>query len=340
MLAPDVRFEGFTHDDWVRVLELFRPMRQKSRPRDPHRPQGLVVAVHQKGRVLKLLHSKVGRLRLDDVAGDWPLSAEELARRHDASWALSLEYGALDAVMAEVGRRLHRTDDMTAQWLLLIDALQHQMELGHLELWPQPLKGLPMPTSAMVDRSLDMVCPPGKTMLIGLFERDDLWTSIALRRGPRGIDLVLGPDDLRSELGLLSGDFRRDHRHLARHVSDIAGPLSLGCFTEKKTFRELEVDPTPGAWALAVAVRDVVLSPVPPAMALPLGLDAGRAAVSALRQVAARFDTSGVLPNALGILRDSPIGQTIHATLGDKATEELLGFNPLELLRKLLERDQ
>jgi hypothetical protein len=339
MFAPDVRFEGFTHDDWVRVLELFRPLRQADRPRDPDRPRGLVVAVHRGGEIVKLVHSKVGRLRLDDVARDWPLDAAQLARRHDASWAVSLEYGALDEAMAELGDRLRRSDDMTSQWLLLFDTLQHQMELGRLELWPQRLEGLPMPTSAMVDRSLDMVCPPGKTLLVGLFEQHELWTSIALRRGPVGIDLVLGPDEVRGELGLLSGDFRRDHRHLARHVSDIAGPLSLGCFTERKTFRELEVDPTPGAWALAVAVRDVVLSPVPPAMALPLGLDAGRAAFSALRQVAARFDSSGVLPSAFGMLRDT-VSHTVSNVGGEQALEDLLGFNPLELLRKLLERDE
>ncbi len=331
MLAADVRFEGFTHEDWVRVIELFRPLRADASPRERSRPRGLVIAVHRAGKIVKLVHTLVGRLRLDDVAADWPIPAEELARRHDASWAISMEHGALDAAMAHLGRRLRRTDDMTAQWLLLFDALQHQMELGRIELWPHRLKGLPLPTPAMVDRSLDLVCPPGMTMLIGLFERDALWTSIALRRGPVGIDLVLGPDDLRSELGLLSGDFRRDHRHLARHVSDVAGPLSLGCFTERKTFRELEVDPNPGAWALAVAVRDVVLAPVPAAMALPLGLDAGRAVFSALRHVASRFDSAGVLPSAFGMLRD--------ATIGDRAVQDLLGFNPFEVLRKLLARD-
>jgi hypothetical protein len=183
----------------------------------------------------------------------------------------------------------------------------------------------------MIDRSIDMVCPPGKTMLIGLFERDDLWTSIALRRSHDGFDMILGPEELRDELGLLSGDFRRDHRHLARAVTDRMGPLSLGCFADHRTFRALEVDARPGAWALAVAVRDVVLTPVPPAMALPLGLDAGRAAFSALRQVANRLDPGGVLSPAFTMLRD--------ATIGDRSIEELLGFHPLELLRKLLSRD-
>ena len=118
MLAPDVRFEGFTHQDWTRFLELFEPLRPEGKPRDPDRPQGLVVALHGGGRLLKLLHSKAGRLRLDDVAPDWPISSAELARRHDASWAIKLDAEALVRVMETLGLRLRRQDDHTTQWLV------------------------------------------------------------------------------------------------------------------------------------------------------------------------------------------------------------------------------
>jgi hypothetical protein len=184
----------------------------------------------------------------------------------------------------------------------------------------------------MIESTIDSVCPRGRSMLVGLFDRDELWTSIALRRGPRGFDLILGPDEIRPRLGLLSGDFRRDHRHLARVVADRIGPLSLGCFAEQETFRRLEVDPTPGAWAMAVAVRDIVLSPAPPGMVVPLGLDAGRAAFSALRSVASRLDPAGVLAPTLGLLRE--------VALGDRAVEDVLGFHPLDVLRKLLSREE
>jgi hypothetical protein len=333
VLAPDVRFEGFTNQDWQRVLELFQPLRPEGKPRDPERAQGLVVALHGQGKLLKLLHSRAGRLRLDDVAPDWPISAAELARRHDASWALVLEAGALEAAMETLGDRLTRHDDHTTQWLIFVEALSEQSQLGRVELWPSRLAGVPIPTRAMIDGTLDQVCPPGRSMLIGLFNGDSLWTCIALRRGQEGIDFILGPDGLRPHLGLLSGDFRRDHRHLARVVSDELGPLALGCFAEHETFRRLEVDPTPGAWAMAVAVRDVVLSPVPPAMAVPLGLDAGRAAFSALREVANRIGIDSAMVGAgLGALRE--------ATLGDRSVEDVLGFHPLELLRALLSREQ
>ena len=337
MLAPDVRFEGFTSRDWERVLELFRPARPQGKPRDPERPQGGIIAVHAEGRLRKLLHTRVGRLRLDELSPDWPVSTEALARRHNASWALSVESGALEDIMDSFGERLRPTEDLTAQLLLLAGLFREQVERGRLQLWPERLRTarggrVPLPTAAMVERSIDMVCPVGRTMMLGLFDGGELWTSVALSRGERGFDLVLGPEELRGDLGLLSGDMRRDHRHLARLVAQRTSPLSLGCFSDYRTFRALEVDPTPGAWAMAVAVRDVVLHPVPAAVALPLGLDAGRAVWGALRGIASRFDATGLIAPTLAALRDR--------TIGDRRLGDLLGFDPLEMLRKLLSREQ
>ena len=81
-----------------------------------------------------------------------------------------------------------------------------------------------------------------------------------------------------------------------------------------------------------MAVRDVVLYPAPAAIAVPLGVDVGRAAFSALRAVAARLDPGGALEPAFGALRD--------VAVGNKDIEELLGFQPLEILRKLLAREE
>ncbi len=332
MLAPDVRFQGFTGRDWQRVVELFTPERKARTSREPERGAGGVFAVHARGKLRKLVHSRAGRLRLDDAARDWPLSAAELARRHDASWAIKLESGALEHVFEQLGARLEERHDLLAQSLTLIALVRDELTRGTIEVWPDRLRDVPLPTVAMVERTLDTVCPVGNTMLLGLFEGDELWTSLALRRGARGFDLVLGPEAVRGELGLLSGDFRRDHRHLARAVAHLAGPLSLGCYAEWHTFRALEVDPAPGAWALAVAVRDLVLHPVPPAMAVPLGLDAGRAAFQALRSVVTRIDTMGVLDPAFALVRD--------VALGTRGADTMRGFDPLEILRKLLTRER
>jgi hypothetical protein len=183
----------------------------------------------------------------------------------------------------------------------------------------------------VVRGSLDTVCPVGRVMVLGLFEQGELWTSIALRRGPTGFNLVLGPDEVRSDMGLLAGDWRRDYRHLSRAIEDRGGPLAFGCYAEVATLRKLEVDPTPGAWARAAALRDIILSPLPAPLAIPLGVDAGWAAWSALRTVAERIDPVGVVAPAMAALRD--------LTAGDRDVKDVLGFHPLELLRKLLSRE-
>jgi hypothetical protein len=331
VLAPDVRFEGFTATDWTRVLSLFQPRRASGAERDPDRPRGLVVAVHSRGKLWKLVHSKVGRLRLDDALRDWPLSTEELARRNHASWAISIEAGALESVMERFGARARRGDDLVIHLVTLAELVQHEVLAGRLDLWPRRLSGVPVPAPSVVRGTLDSVCPIGRSMVVGLFEHGELWTAIALRRGREGVNVVLGPEELRADMGLLSGDWRRDYRHLAHAIETRLGPLAFGCYAEVETLRKLEVDPNPGAWARAAALRDIILSPLPAPLAIPLGVDATLFAVQALRTVAERFDPLGIVSPSMDLARE---------LAKDYAGVNVLGFHPLELLRKLLEREQ
>ncbi|EYF05545.1 hypothetical protein [Chondromyces apiculatus] len=364
MLAPDVRFEGFTATDWLRVLSLFQPRQAPDAERSRLRPPGGVVAIHAEGRLRKLVHTQAGRLQIEEpevptpapetsteqlapLQPRSPLSAESLAERHHATWALSLEMGTLEAIMEQFGAQARRGDDLTAQALLLVQLALKEHQDGKIDIWPR-LPGVPMPTQGKVVRgTLDVVCPVGKTMLLGLFEKGELWTCIALRRGSRGFNLILGPDEIREDMGLLAGDWRRDYRHLGRAVEHRAGPLSLGCFAEASTFRSLEVDPSPGAWARAVTVRDVILSPVTPVLGIPLGIDAGRAAVAALRTVAERVDPTGVVAGAWerSWLRQHtpPMSEAMRSALEWSRREDVaavLGFHPLDLLRRLLSRER
>jgi hypothetical protein len=331
VLSPDFCFEGFTATDWVRVLSLFQPRRTGGEVRDPDRPRGGVVAIHAGGRLKKLVHTEVGRLRLEDAQRASPLSAERLAVRHHASWAAMIEVGTLEAILEQFSARTRRGDDLIAQALLFLQLAREEHLTGRIDLWPARLRGVPIPSPMVVRGTLDSLVGIGKTMVVGLFEDGELWTSFALRRDVRGINLILGPDEIREDMGLLAGDWRRDYRHLSRAIEQRAGDLSLGCFAEAETIRNLEVDPSPGAWARAVAVRDVILEPVPPAMAIPLGIDAGRAALSALRAVAERVDPAGFL------------GPAVRAVLdragSDSEMAAMLGFHPLELLRKLISRE-
>lgn len=330
MLHRDVVFEGWTATDWSRLVALFEPVRKE--PREPSAPQGGIVAVHDRGRLRKLVHTRAGRL--DTASEPWPVALADLAARHHASWAFAMQLGALDELMERFGARARREDDLTAQTLSVAGIVRELMQERLLESWPRRLEGVPIPAGAIVESTLDALCPNGSAMVVGLFDRGEPWTAIALSRRFGLVDRIVGPDALRADMGLLSGDWRRDYRHLARAVELHVAPIALGCFTEVATLRALEVDPSPGAWARAVAVRDVIVSPLPPALAIPLGFDAARASFAAVRKLAERFDPIGVVPP----LADAVVRTLREAMEALEPRREGKTFDPLDALRRILSR--
>ena len=83
MLTPDVRFEGWTADDWMRFLHLWKP--RATSERELTRPRGGVIAIHDGRRVRKLLHTVTGRIEAPRTP--WPIPLSELAQVYGASWS-------------------------------------------------------------------------------------------------------------------------------------------------------------------------------------------------------------------------------------------------------------
>jgi hypothetical protein len=325
MLTPDVRFEGWTAEDWMRFVQVWSPQRPEAKP-----SLGGLVVVHEAGRIVKLLHTQRGRI---EPGGAWPQKLADLATEHGATWAIGFERGALEDVMERYGARTKRGDDLIVQSLTLVAIVRELMLDGKIESWPQRLRGVPVPTEAVVRRSLDALCGDGKVLALALFQSGELWTSFVARRRGTGFDVIAGPDELRHEMGIISGDFRRDYPHFVSAVEAHYGELALGCFAEVSVFRALQVDARSGAWSKAVALRDVVLSPIPVAVGLALGVDTTRYAVGKLRRFRPLLDPFNLAgPLAQGI-RERAFGPS------DKDLVTLLGFSPLEILRLLLRRD-
>jgi len=211
---------------------------------------------------------------------------------------------------------------------------------NRVRFWPWRLDQWHVPSERMLLRAFDAFCPAGRAVLLGVFDRGEVATCLAARRRGTGFDWIVGPDELRNEMGLVSGDWTRDYRHLARAVESRIAPLSIGCFGEMTTFRRLAADTSPGAWAAAVASRDVILSPIVPAVAIPLGIDAGRAAMAAMRGLAERLGRGGwrdqraLLSPALERVREL----TGREVFGEGGLEGLLGFDPFAFLEKALGR--
>ncbi len=345
MLTADVRFEGWTTDDWIRFVHLWQP--RAAPERESTRPRGGVVVVHEDGRVLKLLHTRRGRLdpalatppegadpasRTLALRQGQPSALVPLARAQNTSWALALRTGALEEVMERFGARVRRGDDLTAQSLLVVGVVRELIDEGAIATWPQRLRGVPVPTPQVVRRTLDALVGDGRCIALGLFDGGELWTSFVARRRGVAFDMLAGPEELRPALGLLSGDWRRDYRHFARAVEDRYGPLGFGCFADLATLRALQTDGRAGAWSRAVAVRDVVIAPMPAAVGVALGVDTARYALRGLRVLTERVTPLA----AVGPLLDAARARVAKAT--GKDVGGLLGFDPMAALRALLQR--
>lgn len=327
MLSPDVRVRGFNAEEWLRLAHALRP----ARVAESHTgPSGGVIALTQAGRLRKLVSTRNGRLDL--LQEPWPSSLAELAARHRARWAVELTTGSLERLADRFGEQLQASDTYLLQVLKLLAVMRELETSGDVRVHPWKVADWPIPTERAVSRALDALCPIGRVALLGIFSRGELYTALAARRGPRGIDAIVGPDELKPVMGLLSGDWQRDYRYLAEAAERTIGPLSLGCFGELYTFQSLARG-APGAWAAAAAARDVVFAPVTPGVAVPLGLDAGRAVLASVIGFAERFGKREWLGAAE---RLRPAFQ--RAIPFESDVKAWLGFDPLRLLSLLLAR--
>lgn len=332
VLTPDVRFEGWTTQDWRRFLHLWKP--RASPELEPSRPRGGIFAIHDGKTFRKVLHTIKGRVDPPITVLHEPrMSLAALADAHHASWGLCAHLGALDEVMERFGARSRRADDLTIQSLNLVTIVREMMAEGAIESWPRRLRGIPTPSTAMVHRTMDSLCADGHAIALGMFQEGELFTAFVARRRGTAFDVIAGPDELRPAMGLLSGDWRRDYRHLVRAVEDRYAPLAFGCFADVDSFRDLQVDAQPGAWGHAVAVRDIILSPIPLAVGLALGVDGARYAFHSLKMITSRLDPLGFLDPVLRSMR-----KRLGTAAGDKDVTSALGFDPMAALRALLKR--
>jgi hypothetical protein len=341
MLTPDVRFEGWSPLDWSRFLSVFRAAPKEPTAGEDEGARGGLVFVHDGVRVRKALHTLAGRV--DPRAVGWPRPLPEIAHDHGAAWIWAVHVGALEELMERFGARVRRGDDALSQALIFFGAFRELLGEGAIASWPRRLETIPIPTRAMIDRALDALVPPGRAALLALYEGGELWTSAVLRRAPRAtdapsaparFDALAGPAQLRREMGLVSGDFHRDYRHLIEAVEAHYAPVSVSLHADVSTFRRLITRAEPGDWARAVALRDVVVSPIPQVLALPIGFDATRGAVQFAARMAKQIDPIGVVPPLLRFL--SPFVPELPSSFG-RATP---GFDPLDVLRKLLGRGE
>ncbi len=132
MITRDLRFEGFSTRDWVRLKEVFVDPSERGREPGQGPKHGGVIAVTRGERLLKLLSTDAGRL--DRTLQPWPESLETLASRHRARFAVAIEMGALDELMERLAQRVQREHDFLQQSLLFVDILRELETEGRIQV--------------------------------------------------------------------------------------------------------------------------------------------------------------------------------------------------------------
>lgn len=327
MFTPDCQVFDFSAQDWLRLPDLFRLPVPVAAPRATG---GGILAVREGQRIVKVTSTLRGRLP-PPSAGH--ATAEALAAEHDGAFAAILSNTALAQLGDRFARRLARGQSFHAQVEAFVDTMRELEREGEVELWPSAFAEWPIPTERAFASALDLLCPDGKSVVIGAFDGGELYTALCLRRRGSAFDAVMGPDRVRRDMGLLSGDFSRDYRYLGPAVEARLGPLAVGCYGELATFRSLASDPQPGAWASAVAGRDIVLTPVTVGLAVPLGVDAGRAALSMAKGLVERLGLFGAgfkAPTGFGL--GARVERAYALVEGD--VRRYLGFDPWRVLAR------
>lgn len=345
MITDSIEFRGFDGARYANLTGL-------ARGRGGAGPPGLVL-LRRDGQVVLAHHTHRGRLEAGEVSGEGTL--EEEAQRQGARWAVAVDGEALEAIHESVAGAFRVGGDGVEMALLLIEAAGREVEAGRLELTPNLVEGVGLPSRRTLDRVLDIVFPPGSTVLIYVFDGPRLFGEVVLARGPRQITLIGGHDVLES--GPPPRRWREDYKRLLSAAERELGPPSLGVFVSVDVARawmrgDRSVDPS-----RALARKDLILDPLPMWLAGPLGvaavrgvMEAGRKAGTELVERVRPTGLAGKLAGKVAGRMRREVSERLHQSGAVHRVEEqvdrfkrradlgeVLGFDPFLLGRRLAE---
>lgn len=334
MIDLETRVSGFDARSWNRLITVVAPGLASRAPHEweAHAASdgGTLVVFFQSDRVLTALHSRRGVVTLEDNAWPGRHGLESLARQTGSHFVIACEAGALEEFYERIGGRLALGDDDVTTLLVSVGALRELHDEGAILLWPDLVPAhVPLPSPAVVNRTVDFLLPDDRAVLVALFDHDSIDTAIIVDRRGGSIHRVLGPEVLRDLVGPLGGDFRRDYRVIRAAVERHVAPLAWGVYTTTPILHDLLRNTQPSAWAEAIATRDVVVDPMP----LWLAVAAGAGVV---REAAGRSRT---LLSGLGVFAAlTPLARRAREFGESYGVDpsRLLGFNPLRVLSVIL----
>lgn len=281
MISEDFAFFGFDETSWDRLASLFLG------DEDATDRGVLVLVVDADGAPSACFHTGRGSLDLSKLP---PLAdLEALCDATDASVSIVMRERAMANIEEYLAEPLDPDQDFVTRVMRFIHVLRELGDGNWLRVHPNPLPDALLAAVPVARPLIDFLLPPGHCVVLGVFERGELWTGAALRREQTSFDVFAGPGAISEWAGPLGGDWRRDHRVLTESTERELGPVHVGLFMERTTAQRLLSARNAGDWALAFATRELIVSPFPRFAAAGLGVDvlggAAQIAMQVLQQI-------------------------------------------------------
>lgn len=177
---PDIDIRYVSGEHWLNLLALTKapPRREGER-----KPKDRILRVAHDGRLVKLWHSRLGRLPCDAQHADLELS--ELSKLYDNARIIALTPDGLQQLAERWQSVAEPEEDLVLHLMKILEAFEATPDV---RIYPD--RSAPKLPRSLRMGALDLILPEGRTVVALVTKDGELYTSLILRRGPRGIDLL------------------------------------------------------------------------------------------------------------------------------------------------------
>ena len=323
MIDDDFAFFGFDEISWDRLVALLLGERVGA-PKD--RRGVLIIVADERGHPAATFHTVQGKIDPRALPPTTDLGA--LCSATEAGACIVLRERAMAGFADYLAEPLDGDEDFAARVMRFVRVV-HELGNGNLlRVWPNPLLDLFLPAAPAAAPAADVLLPEDHAVVLGVFERGELWTGAVLRRRGKRFDTLAGPSAMIDWTGPLGGDWRRDLRLIVRGVARELGVVHAGLFMELPTARSIFIERQAGGWALAYAMRNLLVHPLPAFARAALGVNAVLGTVQYAFQAIEEMDPDEVARIAVGFWQGLTDGRGV---------EGLLGFSPREALAEVVQ---
>lgn len=332
MIAPDLRFAR------VRPAELSALVRFVAEPPGESRIgdvlHGLVLLTRA-GRPAALADVRQGFVPLPAWLTREAVVDREVLRRlrreHRATWAVAAGAAALRRLDAALSRAFDPSGDLLDCLLPLAGEVRAARQAGELLFAPALLDDVPIPTAAQVRSAFDLVLPDDRTALFYAFGPQGLSFGLVAEKR-RGRLVCMAGHDALGGIAVRGAQWRAAVPRILQETALRFAPPAVGVFGDEAAMRRIVFGTEPAALPRALAAREVILDPLPPWLAVLLGLDTAAKAAGTARSLLRRFDPLG-LAERLDPVR---LAGDLQKRLGvENPLTRALGFDPLAVLARL-----